>query len=262
MKLSVDKLKSNPPKMLSKREDKKGVNISWNQSLFFQIGLIISLIAVFFIMESSIGYQTVKVEQDPDFFLEEPPFFTFDLEIPPAHATKKLVAKTEPQRPKQINTVFTVKSNLTTETETPLTGIDAPVISKTPLIRVEKPVDNGLPRSMINVEFVPVFPGCENLTSNAEKITCMSSKIGNFINKNFRTSKFDYLASDDIHKVYVQFKIDKLGNITEVFARAANPELEKEGIRVVEKLPKMKPGRQGNLNVDVMYTVPILFKVN
>ena len=90
----------------------------------------------------------------------------------------------------------------------------------------------------------------------------MSSKIGDFIKDKFRTERFNYLNLYDVQKVYVQFKIDTFGNITNVIARGSNAKLEEEGVRVIEKLPKMKPRRQGNINVDVMYMVPIIFKVN
>ena len=40
---------------LSKREEKKRINIRWNSGLFFQIGLIISMLFVFLIVESNFG---------------------------------------------------------------------------------------------------------------------------------------------------------------------------------------------------------------
>jgi protein TonB len=63
----------------------------------------------------------------------------------------------------------------------------------------------------------------------------------------------------------VEFIIDSGGNVTSVkpmmVRNANNPDLEKEALRVIGKLPKMKPGKQGNEAVNVRYTIPISFKL-
>jgi protein TonB len=57
------------------------------------------------------------------------------------------------------------------------------------------------------------------------------------------------------------FKIDKKGEIVDIRARAPHKRLEKEAIRVVSILPKMKPGRQRGKAVGVKYSLPIVFNV-
>ena len=42
-------------KVLSKREQKKRINIRWNSTLFFQIGLVITLLFTLVVMEMKIG---------------------------------------------------------------------------------------------------------------------------------------------------------------------------------------------------------------
>ncbi|MBT6766065.1 MAG: energy transducer TonB, partial [Prolixibacteraceae bacterium] len=42
-------------------------------------------------------------------------------------------------------------------------------------------------------------------------------------------------------------------------ARGVNPSLDKEALRVVNGLPKWKPGKQRGQAVNVSYTVPINF---
>jgi len=61
--------------------------------------------------------------------------------------------------------------------------------------------------------------------------------------------------------IYVQFKIDKSGNVSEIKASAKHIKLKKEAIRVVGKIPKMIPGKQRGENFEVMYTLPIVFEV-
>ncbi len=261
MKRSVNNLKSNQPEMLSKRAEKKRVNLPWNHSLFFQIGLIVSLLAVLFIMESSFEVKKAINSFDEASLTEEP--FTihdFIIEIPKVVKPSHSEVSKRPRVSKSISTVIEVASSTSIINET------ATIIAVDPVIptKVTKPVEhvNNGPKNMISVEFAPIFPGCETLASNKQRVACMSSKIGAFIKRNFRAAKFDYLDSEKIHSVYVSFKIDSEGNITSIKARAANSKLEEEGKRVIGKLPKMKPGKQGDVAVDVMYSVPIVFKIN
>jgi len=265
MKRSVNNLKSSQPEMLSKRAEKKRVNLPWNHRLFFQIGLIVSLLTVFFIMESS--FQVKKIQHAPKDIsrLDEPfRFHEFTIEEPKVikPIEKKVLVKPTALIAKPITTVVMVSPDDSNLDETKTTPTSDPVVSDPTII--EKPDNEGdmKPKNMLSVEFVPVFPGCESLVTNEEKIACMSSKIGNFVQRTFRADKFNYLDKDNTHKVYVNFKIDSNGDIVDVKARASNNELEEEGRRVIEKLPKMKPGKQGDKVVDVLYTVPILFRVD
>ena len=88
----------------------------------------------------------------------------------------------------------------------------------------------------------------------------MSQKIADHIMKNFNSEVGKGLTRTGVNRVIVQFKINKEGRIENVKARAASPELEKEGIRVIESLPQMTPGKQNGRDVNVMYSLPIVFE--
>ncbi len=111
------------------------------------------------------------------------------------------------------------------------------------------------------IEDVPIFPGCSG--SNKERRECFSVKISKFVSKKFNVE----LASDlglpqgTVQKIFVMFKIDKKGNITDIKARAPHKKLQEEAIRVVELLPQMTPGKQRGKAVSVSYGLPIVFKV-
>ncbi len=61
-------------------------------------------------------------------------------------------------------------------------------------------------------------------------------------------------------KVYVTFVVGKDGSIVNCsIARGVDPSLDKEALRVVNTLPKWKPGVQKGKAVNVSYTVPINF---
>lgn len=63
-------------------------------------------------------------------------------------------------------------------------------------------------------------------------------------------------------KVFVDFVINKQGKIINAKAKnKVNELLEKEAIRVVENMPNWKPGMQRNIPVEVIFTIPINFKL-
>ena len=110
------------------------------------------------------------------------------------------------------------------------------------------------------IEQVPVFPGCED--SDDQK-ACLIQKITAHVGDSFDASMTKNLGLEPGKKrVYVQFKIDKTGNIVDVKARGPHKELEKEALRVVNSLPKMKPGEENGKKVAVKYTLPITLIVD
>jgi len=110
------------------------------------------------------------------------------------------------------------------------------------------------------IENVPTFPGCEK-GNNTAKRECMSKKIQKFVQKKFNTDLAEDLGLAGRQRISVVFKIDKNGDVIGVRSRAPHPRLEKEAARVINMLPKMKPGKQRGEPVTVSYTLPIIFKV-
>lgn len=64
-------------------------------------------------------------------------------------------------------------------------------------------------------------------------------------------------------RVVVQFVVEKDGSISEVeVVKKVNEHLDAEAVRVVNAMPKWKPGKQKGENVRVMYTLPISFRLS
>ena len=89
----------------------------------------------------------------------------------------------------------------------------------------------------------------------------MSEKIAKFVRKKFNTKLAEGIGLSGRQRISVIFKIDKLGDVVGVRARAPHPQLEDEAIRVINLLPKMKPGMQLGKAVVVPYSLPINFEV-
>lgn len=115
--------------------------------------------------------------------------------------------------------------------------------------------------AFVVIENVPIYPGCKG--DNTELRACFSDQITKFVAEHFDIE----LAADlglvpgSIQKIFVVFKIDKNGDITDINARAPHKKLQDEAIRVINLLPKMTPGRQRGKPVGVKYGLPIVFKV-
>ena len=119
-------------------------------------------------------------------------------------------------------------------------------------------VINDVPYAV--VEEVPSFPGCESLQTNEERKKCMSEQVARHVNTSFNTKLGKELGLKGINRIYVRFKIDKNGRVTDVASRGPHPKLEEEAIRVVSTLPNMTPGKQRGEAVNVLYSLPIVFQ--
>lgn len=90
------------------------------------------------------------------------------------------------------------------------------------------------------VEYLPVFPGCEEAAKN-DQSSCFQRMLTNHIVKN--TNYTSEMQDNNLQgKVYVLFVINKEGKVDRITAKANNPILEAEAKRVIRLLPQMKPG--------------------
>ena len=230
--------KKNPDKDLSKKS-----------LLFFQIGLVLMLL----ISWRAIEWKTYEKDDidigvvDLNMLEEEDAIITEMQNQPPP----------PPPPPPAPEIIEVVEDDSEVEEEV----IESTETSEEEIVEVEEveeveEVIEDVPFALI--QQVPVFPGCEKAK---DKKKCMSEKIKKFVNDEFDTGLASDLGLSGINRVYVQFKIDKTGNIVNVGARAPHPRLQREGERVVKKLPKMKPGEQRGQKVGVIYSLPITFQV-
>ena len=114
----------------------------------------------------------------------------------------------------------------------------------------------------IDMENPPVYPGCEGKTGQALK-DCMSHKIQKFVARHFNTEVAKTLGlKGEKVKIITMFTIGKDGKVTKVKARSKYKALEQEAKRVIAAIPAMQPGTQNGKPVDVVYTLPIIFKAD
>jgi protein TonB len=107
------------------------------------------------------------------------------------------------------------------------------------------------------VESVPVFPGCEDLSSNDERKDCFQKKLLEFVGANFNYSETARQLRIQ-GRVIIQFVIEKNGQVSSpLILRGVDPWLDNEAIRVISALPYIKPASQRGRNVRMSFVVPI-----
>ncbi|NRD21866.1 blaR1 peptidase M56 family protein [Winogradskyella litoriviva] len=111
------------------------------------------------------------------------------------------------------------------------------------------------------VDETPTTFECKDLEDNQARKNCMNAFVNKHIAKNFNTSIADSLPPGK-KRIFVQFKIDKEGNVTNILARGPSEALEVEAKHVVATLPQFIPGKQKGETVVVPFSIPIVFEVN
>jgi|TARA_B110000259_G_scaffold184076_1_gene230408 protein TonB len=123
---------------------------------------------------------------------------------------------------------------------------------------MEEELDLDVPFAII--EDVPLFPGCEKV-AKSQRRKCFQEKIQKHIIDNFRYPEIAQEMGIQ-GRVFVQFMIGKDGRISGIRSRGPDKNLEKEAVRIINKLPKMTPGKQRGRPVRVPFSIPVTFRLN
>ena len=111
------------------------------------------------------------------------------------------------------------------------------------------------------IEETPRFKEAKNFSKKEAK-KHFTKGITKFVQKHFNKELQSNLGlRKGKHKMYAQFTIDEKGNSINVRVRAPHKTLEKEALRLIEKLPQFIPGKQAGKIVKTKYTLPITFVV-
>jgi|TARA_B110000967_G_scaffold126646_1_gene129480 protein TonB len=236
--------------MESKKNPK--ADITRNASLYFALGLALMVFLSYTTInwkvydKSAIDIGTVNMDELDD---EEIPLLEQVVPPPPPPpppAAPEVIEVVEDEEEVEETVIESTETDQEEEIEIEDLEID----------EVEEDIE--VPFAVI--ENVPIFPGCDK-GNNAERRKCMSQKITKFVQRKFNTDLAGDLGLSGRQRINVIFKIDKNGDVVGVRARAPHPRLEKEAARVINLLPKMKPGKQRGKAVIVPYSLPIIFQV-
>lgn len=247
---------------LSLREKKHQANLRKNNGLYFQIGLVATLFIVFGVFQLKFTMDPIEIPKPivdigevlnvapVDYIIEENIQKKIEKQPVKAQSTSlenpKIIENNDPELPVVVTTP-------------PVALSDSPSIEDINVI--DAPIDvDTIPISLVS-DF-PVYPGCDKFEDKKRQEKCFQQKIANHIVRKFDS---DIAAENGLSgnlKIMVMFTINSKGDIVDVNARAPHPELQKEAIKAVKSLPKMKPAMQGYKKVNVTYALPVIFKID
>lgn len=115
----------------------------------------------------------------------------------------------------------------------------------------------------INDHQLPLTESCKNLSSQEALKQCISSEISSHVNRQFDVGIAAELGlTSGRYEVIVKFYISKDGEIINITAEGAVPELREEGIRVINTLPKfLSPAKLNGKPVILSYAMPVRFVI-
>ena len=209
------------------------ISLEKKKGLFFQIGLVITLVVIIVALEW-------KSYEKNEYNLGQLNLDDIEEEIIPI--TKQEV-KPPPPPPPPPEVIEIVEDDVEIEEEI---EIDDTESDEDVEIEIEEEDEDEF---FMVVENMPEFPGGD-------------LGLMKYIQKNV---KYPAIAKEYniTGKVYVSFIVDKTGNVTNVkIVRGVDKNLDAEALRVVKSLPKYKPGKQRGKPVRVMFTIPINFTLN
>ena len=231
-----------------------------NSSLYFLVGLTAVLMLTYVSIELKSEDPRVEVEkleiadnmmgEDEEVILTMPPVQKLPPPPPPAPEVIQIVDNKQVIEEKKIETTEVDENKAVVVNTASSYGEEGGTAEE---------IDEEVPFAVI--EDVPVFPGCEGVAKN-KRLDCFMEQMAKHIKKN---QQYPERAMEDgiQGRVSVLFVIYKEGGISNVQVRGpkGGELLEKEAKRVIEKLPKFKPGMQRGKPVKVKYSQPITFKL-
>ena len=209
------------------------------KAVFMQIGLVVVLALVLIAFE----WKTTDVDASKFNMIDE---VAAEEEIVPITRQEEVTPPPPPPPPRVTDVLNIVDDDVELDEELDIqdTEIDENTEIEFNVSLEEEESDDAA--VFFIVEEMPEFPG-----GDAELRKYIAQSV-----------KYPVIAQENgiQGRVYVQFVVGTDGGVTQVkVARGVDPNLDKEAIRVVQSMPKWKPGKQRGKAVKVSYTVPINF---
>lgn len=210
------------------------------KTVFLQIGLVVVLSLVL------VAFEWTSTDVNVDFSLQEEDI-EVEEEIIPITRQEEVKPPPPPPPPAVADILNIVEDDVELDEELEIMDTEMSqddIVDFSNMVYEEETRDEG--EIFMIVEEMPEFPG------------------GTEALQKYLAQSIDYpvIAQENgiQGRVYIQFVINQNGEVTNAtIIRGVDPSLDREALRVVEAMPKWKPGKQRNRPVRVSYTVPINF---
>jgi len=208
--------------------------------IFLQLGLIVTLSIVFTAFEWQFGGDSSNSLGDLDLIIVEE-------EIIPI--TKMEDIKPPPPPPQVVEVIDIVDDEEEIENEIEIEDSEANQFTEVKHIEIKEEEEDDEIINFYVIEDKPEFPG---------------GGEGALLKWIADNTQYPAIAKDmGIQgRVFVQFIIERDGSVSNVeVIRGVDPSLDREALRVVNSMPKWKPGRQRGKPVKVSFQIPINFRL-
>ena len=236
-----------------------------NSFIFFQLGLIATMLAVLFVLEFNFELKSKKA-------VVPETITTIDISVP---TNFKIIPKMNPIAENKPNAQpkFTNQFKETTkevpkdkvkpvdntpkdlDTNAPKEPVSENPIKEVPSTKPETP-------TVLNVEELPMFPACRGLSRN-EQLKCFEEQMSKAVAKNAEYPEIDR-ENGKQGRALISFIIDENGKIIDVKAldnKNATPEMKIAAEKAVRKVSKLTPAKQGGKPVRIKYVIPVSFRL-
>ena len=236
-----------------------------NSFIFFQIGLIATMLVVLFVLEFNFELKSKKA-------VVPETITTIDISVP---TNFKIIPKMNPIAENKPNAQpkFTNQFKETTkevpkdkvkpvdntpkdvDTNAPKESVNENPIKEVPSTKPETP-------TVLNVEELPMFPACRGLSRN-EQLKCFEEQMSKAVAKNAEYPEIDR-ENGKQGRALISFIIDENGKIIDVKAldnKTATPEMKLAAEKAVRKVSKLTPAKQGGKPVRIKYVIPVSFRL-
>ena len=230
---------------MDKDEVKKSpkANLEVHKGTYILMGFVLGISLLFFAFEWST--KTSKLDENvlvQDVLAEEEIEITRRDPTPPPPPPPP-----EPETPEIIEVVeekVETKLEIQVEDDQSQRQMEAYVPPPPPKPKQEEVTDE----IFVVVENQPEFPG-----GNTAMMKFLSENI-----------KYPVIAQENgiQGRVICNFVVEKDGSITDVqVVRGVDPSLDREAVRVIQQMPRWKPGKQRGQAVRVRFTLPVVFRL-
>ncbi|MBU0765294.1 MAG: energy transducer TonB [Bacteroidetes bacterium] len=216
-------------------------NLEKKKGIFLQLGLIAAIGIVIVMFEWTFYAKSENT-------LGELGDITVEEEIIPI--TRQEDIKPPPPPPSQVVEVLNiVEDDVEIENELEIEDSEADEEMEVEIVEIEEEEESEEVLPFAVIEDKPEFPGGDEA-------------LMKFLQSE---TKYPVIARENgiEGRVFVEFVIEKDGSVSDVkIKRGVDALLDQEAIRVVNSMPKWKPGKQRGKPVRVQYLVPLNFKLS
>lgn len=225
-----------------KKSDK--ANLEKKKLLFFEVGMVISLLIVFIAFEWTTKETNYDTLVDTTKMIEEEEIINIDQNTPPPPPPAAEI----PVLSDQIDIVdddIKVDDMIINTEDDANTGVE--IMDYVAEVQEEVVEEEAIPFQLVEVQ--PSFNGGG------------PNEFTKWVNQRL---VYPEIAKENgvQGRVTLQFTVEKDGSVTNVkVLRGVDSSLDKEAVRVVSSSPKWKPGKQRDRAVKVTYTFPVIFQL-